>query len=432
MHTTSEVVSEFSHTGLNPQILVTLEKLKLVHPTPIQAQTIPLALAGRDLIGIAQTGTGKTLAFGLPMLQNLEKAGNGLVIVPTRELALQVEESIKRVSMLLPYGLKTISLIGGEPISGQIRALNQRRPHIVIATPGRLQDHLNQGTISLDGVKLFVLDEADRLLDMGFAPQINKICQSLPKERQTMLFSATMAPEIAKLTTDYLTNPVTVKIASTELSANQIAQELCYVSKEGKTHVLQKLLDSHQGPVLVFSRTKHGAGKLMDKVMAMGHSAAEIHSNKSLGQRRSALEGFKCGRYRVLVATDVAARGIDVQDIALVINFDLPDAAEDYVHRIGRTGRAGKNGKAISLATHDQYKDVKVIERTINKPIPLSEHSDPEPSLAHAYTNRPATSNRRPFNKRPSGSGQFAPSRSRFQSESTAPQGKFMSRRTNR
>lgn len=370
----------FAKSGLSDQILTALNRCKFTVPTPIQDQAIPVALEGHDMIGIAQTGTGKTLAFGLPILDLLlnKKIQRALIIVPTRELALQVEQSIRNVTNFLPVPVRTVSLIGGMPIYRQISSLKQK-PSIIVATPGRLRDHLDQKTVHLDNVGLVVLDEADRMLDMGFTPQINYIFKSLPAVKQTLLFSATFEPEIRNLAKSYLKDPEHIEIPVLVTDKPQIVQELCYVQATQKTTVLEKLLNEHAGTVLVFSRTKHGASKLAKTVQTLGHSAAEIHSNRSLSQRRHALDGFKRGTYRVLVATDVASRGIDVPDIALVVNYDLPDATEDYLHRIGRTGRASSFGKAISLATPDQFRDVKSIERFIKATIPLSDHSDEAP-----------------------------------------------------
>lgn len=365
----------FHLTGLSPLILSALQKGGFRIPTPIQEKAIPAALRGVDFIGIAQTGTGKTLAFGLPILDSLlKRPGKALVIVPTRELALQVEEHIQKISRLANLPLRTISLVGGQPMYRQVKDLKMQ-PRLLIATPGRLQDHLDQKTVNLGDVRILVLDEADRLLDMGFMPQVKKILSVLTKERHTMLFSATMASEVSALAEQYMRQPISIRVEPS-LTNGKITQELCYVSQEGKVNILQSFLGKHGGPILVFSRTKHGARKLTRKVQEMGHSAAEIHSDRSLGQRRQALDGFKSGKYRVLVATDVASRGIDVQDISVVINYDLPDAAEDYIHRIGRTGRAGKDGHAITLATHGQYREVKAIERQVRSALPLSAHSE--------------------------------------------------------
>jgi ATP-dependent RNA helicase RhlE len=363
----------FADLGLAPILLDVIKRLGFTIPSPIQAKAIPVALTGADLMGIAQTGTGKTLAFGLPMLQQLAKnKGTGLIILPTRELAMQVEETLAAFSGT--FGLRTAILVGGAPMNKQLHALRQN-PHIIVATPGRLNDHLDHKTVNLNNVKFLVLDEADRMLDMGFEPQIKRILATVPKERQTALFSATMPEKIKEMALKYMRSPLTVEIARAGSTGEQIVQEMYFVSKDSKLQLLDKMLTDHPGSVLVFSRTKHGARKLADKVRGMGHSSADIHSNKSLSQRQAALAGFKSGKFRVLIATDIAARGIDVQDIGLVVNYDLPDNPEDYVHRIGRTGRAGKTGKAVSFAEHNQRRDVKDIERLMKrniKEVPVS------------------------------------------------------------
>lgn len=360
----------FYGLGLAPKLLEAVESIRLQAPTPIQAQAIPIAVQGQDIMGIAQTGTGKTFAFGLPMIQRLAQVkGRGLVILPTRELAIQVDESLQRVGKKL--GLRTAILIGGVDMKRQLRQLNGK-PHVIIGTPGRINDHLEQRTLDVSDIKILVLDEADRMLDMGFAPQINRIVKSVPKDRQTMLFSATMPQEITRLATTYMHLPVRVEIARQGSAADKVTQELFVLQKIQKLAMLQKLLEQYHGSVLVFSRTKFGAKKICKAVKTMGHAAAEIHSNRSLNQRKDALEGFKKGKYRVLVATDIAARGIHVSGIELVINFDLPEQAEDYVHRIGRTGRAGREGHAISFATPDQGRLVREIERLVRVHLPVS------------------------------------------------------------
>lgn len=369
----------FHGLGIAPGILGVLAKLNFSVPTPIQEQSIPIALDGKDVMGIAQTGTGKTLAFGIPLIQHvLQKHGIGLVIVPTRELAVQVNEAISKVGT--PLGVKTATLIGGEPISRQLRLL-ARNPDVVIGTPGRIIDHLEQKTVSLAKVDMLVLDEADRMLDMGFAPQLKKILMTVPSARQTMLFSATMPEQIVKIAKAYLRIPMRVEIARPGSTAKDVTQEMFFVSQEEKPRLLEKLLQEYRGSVLVFSRTKFGAKKIAAGVRALGHTGAEIHANRSLSQRREALEGFKVGKYRVLVATDIAARGIDVSNIELVLNYDLPDNAEDYVHRIGRTGRAGGSGHAISFARLNQRADVRQIEQLIRATLPVSKLPVLPPSL---------------------------------------------------
>jgi len=381
----------FHSLGLLPEITTVLDQKAFTVPTPIQTQSIPVTLTGQDLIGIAQTGTGKTLAFGLPTLQFLMKnpGAHALILVPTRELALQVAENLRVITSTLQDGIKSVVLIGGEPIYRQIKELG-RKPRIFIATPGRLVDHLKQKTVSLSAVKVLIFDEADRMFDMGFAPQIRQVLEYVPPVRQTLLFSATMSPEVRALTNNYLKNPATVEVARAGTSAELVSQQLCYVHRDAKFGILQKLLTEHRESVLVFSRTKHGAAKLTKSLHHAGFTATEIHSNRSLNQRKHALEGFKRGEYRVLVATDIAARGIDVQNIQLVVNYDLPDAAEDYVHRIGRTGRAGKEGLAISLADPEQMKEVRAIEKLISKSLPISEYSLPVPQPVYSQPQAPS------------------------------------------
>ena len=387
----------FYGLGIAPKLLEALDKGNFTVPTPIQQQAIPVALQGQDVVGIAQTGTGKTLAFGIPMIQRISALkGRGLIILPTRELALQVDETLQKVGKSI--GLRTAVLIGGASMYHQNKSLAQK-PHVIVATPGRLIDHLDRRSVDLSSVKVLVLDEADRMLDMGFEPQIRRILQTVPKDRQTMLFSATMPHEIIGMANSYMKSPTRVEIATAGTAAERVTQEVYFVSRDEKPRLLEKLLGEWKGTVLVFSRTKHGATKICRSVRAMGHNAAEIHSDRSLAQRRRALDGFKSGEFRVLVATDIAARGIDVKGIELVINYDLPDAADDYVHRIGRTGRAGAAGHAISFAGFDQKMDVKQIERLIRSQIPVSVPKDlpaarPKPPMsfdapAPAYGNGP-------------------------------------------
>ncbi|MFA5092918.1 MAG: DEAD/DEAH box helicase [Candidatus Omnitrophota bacterium] len=371
---TQPAVANFYGLGIAPKILDILERMKFKVPTPIQLKAIPLALEGKDIVGIAQTGTGKTHSFAIPMVQRLvQKKGVGLVLAPTRELAIQIDEAFQEIARA--FGMKTACLIGGAPMSPQVQAL-RRDPQIVIATPGRLLDHMSQWNFIPDNVTMLVLDEADRMLDMGFAPQIDKIFRFIPKDRQTMLFSATMPKEIMNIATGQMKLPLSVEIAPSGTTAERVTQELFIVKKEAKTMLLKKLLAQYHGTVLLFSRTKHNAKKIVKSIRDMNYTAAEIHSNRSLSQRRDALEGFKSGRYRVLVATDIASRGIDVTGIELVLNYDLPEDAENYVHRIGRTARAGHKGHAISFATPDQGHDVRDIEKLIKATLPVSKHAD--------------------------------------------------------
>ncbi|MEK7560355.1 MAG: DEAD/DEAH box helicase [Patescibacteria group bacterium] len=367
-HNTTQ--SNFFGLGIVPALLAALTRLQYRIPTPIQEQAIPVAIQGKDLVGIAQTGTGKTLAFGIPMIQQLAKIkGQGLVVLPTRELAFQVDETLQKIGG--GTGLRTAVLVGGQAIGPQVRALS-RIPHIIIATPGRLIDHLRQKNLLLGDVHIVVLDEADRMLDMGFMPQIRKIFAALPKNRQTMLFSATMPAEIMKIAASYMQLPVRVEIAPPGTTVGRVTQELFIVSRDQKNSLLEKLLETYHGPTLVFTRTKYGAKRVTAQIRAVGIAAAEIHSNRSLQQRREALNGFKAGKYRVLVATDIASRGIDIAGIELVLNFDLPSSSHDYVHRIGRTARAGAGGHAVTFAMPGEEREVRAIERLTRKPLPTS------------------------------------------------------------
>ena len=361
----------FGGLGIAPGLLVAIARLKFTEPTPIQRRSIPVGLEGKDLIAVAQTGTGKTLAFGIPMIQRLAQLkGRGLVLLPTRELAIQVSVALQSVGGNL--GLRTAVLIGGAPEGPQKRAL-EKNPRVIIATPGRLLDFLDQRALSLSSIQILVLDEADRMLDMGFAPQLNKILRAVPKERQTMLFSATIPPEIMGLARQHMKLPINIEIAPSGTAPEKVVQEVFFIEKEAKSRLLEVLLAQYHGPVLVFTRTKHGAHKLTRYLRTTGHSVAEIHSDRSLGQRRDALEGFKSGKYRVMIATDVAARGIDVVGIELVVNYDLPNNTQDYVHRIGRTARAGMAGRAISFATFEQRSDIRDIERLIRTGISIKQ-----------------------------------------------------------
>jgi ATP-dependent RNA helicase RhlE len=362
--------ASFAGLGIAPKIMEILDRMEIKTPTPIQHQAIPVAIQGQDLIGIAQTGTGKTLAFGVPMTQRLLSIkGNALVVLPTRELAVQVNDALLKLTR--GTDLKSAVLIGGENMNKQ-RSQLRARPRIIIGTPGRIIDHMEQKNLDLAVTSILVLDEADRMFDMGFAPQIKKILDKVSKDRQTMLFSATMPPEIVKIATGYMKIPSRIEVAPAGTTSQNITQEVFFVQKADKMRILSTILSEYKGSVLLFSRTKFGAKRIASAIRDMGHTASEIHSNRTLPQRLEALRGFKVGKYRVLVATDIAARGIDVKGIELVVNFDLPENPEDYVHRIGRTGRADHEGRAISLATPDQKRDVTQIEKLIQKTLPLS------------------------------------------------------------
>lgn len=415
-----EKSSGFYGLGIAPGILSVLDKLEFRTPTPIQAKSIPVGIEGKDVMGLAQTGTGKTLAFGIPMIQAALAGKRGLVVLPTRELAQQVEEAVKKVGG--PLGIRTALLVGGESSFRQVQAIH-RLPQIIIGTPGRIIDHLEQRILNLSKIEVLVLDEADRMLDMGFAPQLKRIMVAVPRARQTMLFSATMPQEVLTLAHSYMKLPLRIEIAPPGTTIEKISQELFFVSKPDKPRLLEKVLAEYRGSVLVFSRTKHGARKITRDVREMGHTAAELHSNRSISQRREALDGFKNGRYRVLIATDIAARGIDVKGIELVVNYDLPDNAEDYVHRIGRTGRAGATGHAISFATPDQRGDVHGIERLMRKTLPQSKL----PELPPARPKRPEqpfTPQRRPGGSAYSPRGRSTPSSYRSRTPYTGRQGR--------
>jgi len=362
---------------VDAKFLSILENKKILKPTPIQHQAIPPALEGKDLIGIAQTGTGKTFAFGLPMLQRLSAGKKrGLIILPTRELAYQVEDALRPFAMTC--GIRMAVFVGGASMHLQRKMLRDN-PRIIVATPGRLNDHLEKRTVTLREVEVLVLDEADRMLDMGFKPQIDRILSHVPRERQTLLFSATMPQNIVQLATAQMHLPLRIEVAPAGTAASKVEQEVIIVRQQEKGVLLQSLLKDYTGQVLVFSRTKHGAKKIT-RTLNEGHfKAAEIHANRSLSQRRAALEGFKRGNHRVLVATDIASRGIDVTGIELVVNYDLPDDPSDYVHRIGRTGRAEREGRAISFATPTQARNIRDIEKLIRGPLKRRQHASLPP-----------------------------------------------------
>jgi ATP-dependent RNA helicase RhlE len=364
------VASGFDDLGIKDTILEQIKKMGFLEPTPIQAKTIPVGLTGQDVIGVAQTGTGKTFAFGIPLMQRIGvMGGRGLVLLPTRELALQVEDSFKKLGTSL--GLKTASFIGGEAMERQLFAL-RKNPHVIIATPGRLTDYIKRKFLNLNDINVLVLDEADMMLDMGFAPQVEEILSYIKHDHQTMLFSATMPTAIVKLAAKHMKMPVSIEAAPPGTTAEKVDQEIYIMHKDDRVKHLLKILEDYKGQVLIFVRTKYGVKGLVEHLNGLGHKAEEIHSNLSLSQRRRSLSNFKTGHSRILVATDIAARGLDVSGIELVVNYHLPDKLSDYVHRIGRTARAGKTGKAISFATPDQARDIRDIEALISQTIPLN------------------------------------------------------------
>ena len=360
-------MNSFTELRLAPALEKALVLMNFQMPTPIQAKAIPVALAQRDLIGCAQTGSGKTAAFAIPVIASLlsQKERTGLILVPTRELAAQVCQVFKSLTQFLPE-LKTISLIGGVPMKPQLKLLAQK-PRVIVATPGRLTDHLRRRNLSLAKVGVLVLDEADRMLDLGFAPQLEEILRYLPKQRQTLLFSATVPGNILKLAGKFLVNPTRVEIEEKVQAAPKITQKVLEVSQNQKNETLLDELNARAGTILVFARTQSRTDRLARYLESYGVSVARIHGGRTQGQRVRALEGFRNGQFRILVATDIAARGIDVDHVAHVINYDLPQAAEDYVHRIGRTGRAGRTGEALSLLTAQDRSGWKAIQRYLNR-----------------------------------------------------------------
>ncbi|NIK78021.1 ATP-dependent RNA helicase RhlE [Paenibacillus castaneae] len=375
----------FNDLNIKPAILKALSKENYTAPTPIQEQAIPAVLAGRDLFGCAQTGTGKTAAFAVPIVQLLSEQQSSpqkvrrirsLILTPTRELALQISDNIQAYSQFTQ--LRSLAIVGGVSQKGQERSLEQGAD-IIIATPGRLIDLMNQKLVDLQHVQILVLDEADRMLDMGFIRDVKKLIAKMPGKKQTLFFSATMPPEISKLVKALLVNPVKVEITPASSTVDRIKQSLYYVEKANKQSLLNDLLrDPSIVSALVFTRTKHGADRVVRGLTKVNISAQAIHGNKSQNARQNALNNFKSGATRVLVATDIAARGIDIDELSHVINFNLPNIPETYVHRIGRTGRAGLSGIAISFCETEEIPYLKDIEKKIKKSIPIvTEHSDP-------------------------------------------------------
>ena len=365
-------MTTFRDLKLSEKSLHALDRAGFEQPTPIQAQAIPPALAGKDVIGTAATGTGKTAAFLLPILERLTgKTGTrALVLAPTRELALQIGEELERFGK--GRQVRGAVVIGGVGMGLQTQAFRDRR-EVIIATPGRLVDHLQQGTARLDDIEVLVLDEADRMLDMGFKPQLTRILQRLPKVRQTMLFSATMGGEVAEFAASHLRDPVRVEMARSGTTAARADQQVFLCSQDEKLPLLLALLAEDDLSTLVFTRTKRRADRVWKGVARAGHKTSRIHADRTQGQRRQALDGFKDGTYRVLVATDIAARGIDVADIGHVVNFDLPHVAEDYVHRVGRTARAEASGRASAFCSPEEVPLLREIEKLTRNLIPRAE-----------------------------------------------------------
>ena len=396
-------MTDFSGLELAQPILRAIADEGYTPPTPIQQKSIPSLLQGRDLLGVAQTGTGKTAAFALPLLHYLEENTAGaprkaqhrqpraLILAPTRELASQIGDSLRSYGRHL--NLRTTTVFGGTSIRPQIRALNQG-VHVLVATPGRLLDLMNQGYVRLDAIEVFILDEADRMLDMGFSPDVKRISAKLPSRRQTVMFSATMPKSVQGLANGLLRDPVRVEAAPAATTVEKVQQQVLFVAKDKKRALLGELLND-QGieRVLIFTRTKHGANRVAKHLHQAGIQADAIHGNKAQNARQRALASFRSGRIRALVATDIAARGIDVEGVTHVINFEMPNDPESYVHRIGRTARAGAAGIAISFCDHDERGALRDIEKTIRQSLPVfADH----PYHAAEIANDPGAGKRRP------------------------------------
>jgi ATP-dependent RNA helicase RhlE len=360
------LTTQFTQFSLSPAMMARLDANKFEIPTPVQTACIPPALEGRDVLATAQTGTGKTLGFIIPIIEMMQKSeGKGaiaLILLPTRELAMQVEQAFLAVRT---SSAQTVALVvGGLAERSQLDAI-RRGARLIVATPGRLEDYLKRKLVRLDGIKILVLDEVDRMLDMGFQPAIARIATALPPVRQTLCYSATLEVSVKEVARKYLSNPVRVEIGSVLKPADNVELRTFEVEADKKQELLEHLLGAEQGSFLVFVRTKHGADRVARRLVRSGHSATQIHGDRSQAQRNQALRSFSEGRHRVLVATDVAARGIDVANVAHVINFDMPKMAEDFVHRVGRTGRASAHGVASTFAGPAERNDLRKIERTL-------------------------------------------------------------------
>jgi ATP-dependent RNA helicase DeaD len=376
-------LTTFQELGISQSILSSVSKMGFEEATPIQAETIPLALEGHDLIGQAQTGTGKTAAFGIPMIEKFDKNNNaiqGLVIAPTRELAIQVSEELHRIGR--SSGVSTLPIYGGQDIGRQIRSL-KRQPNIVVGTPGRLLDHINRKTIRLDQIKMIVLDEADEMLNMGFIEDIESILKAVPEERQSLLFSATMPGPIQKIAERFMNNPKIVRVKAKEVTVPSIEQQYYEVHEQKKFDLITRLLDI-QAPELaiVFGRTKRRVDELSEALSIRGYAAEGIHGDLSQAKRMSVLRQFKSNSIDILVATDVAARGLDISGVTHVYNFDLPQDPESYVHRIGRTGRAGKTGVAMTFVTPREIQHLKAIEKTTKRKMDRKEMPSLDEAMA--------------------------------------------------
>jgi ATP-dependent RNA helicase RhlE len=363
----SILTTQFSQFSLSPALMARLEANQFKTPTPVQAAAIPPAMEGRDVLATAQTGTGKTLSFLIPIVEELEKTEGrdayALIVLPTRELAMQIEKSFRAIRT---SQAQTVALVvGGMSEQEQLETI-RRGARLIVATPGRLEDFLKRKLVRLNGVRILVLDEVDRMLDMGFEPAIRRIASMIPRERQTLCYSATLEGTVKEVSRNYLKDPVRVEIGSTLKPAENVELRAFSVDADKKQELLEHLLNAEKGSFLVFVRTKHGADRVARRLARSGHAAIQIHGDRSQSQRNSALRNFTEGRHRVLVATDVAARGIDVANVAHVVNYDLPKVAEDFVHRVGRTGRASARGIASTFAGPAERGDLRKIERALS------------------------------------------------------------------
>lgn len=385
----------FNDLSLQPELLKSIELLNYTSPTEIQEKAIPLILEGKDLVATAQTGTGKTAAFVLPLLEllfnNPEK--NALILVPTREIAAQINDVVRDLTRGFQYPPRTVLLIGGVPPYNQLKALGRSMPRFIVATPGRLNDHIRHRTVDLSKFHFLVLDEADRMMDMGFLPQIEEILPSLPEDRQSLLFSATLPPNILKLVDRFLHSPVRLSVGKPSTPIEKIQQKLLQTTHLEKNKVLLNELNTRPGRIIIFAKTKRRTDLLGEHLLDLGLKVSILHGDRSQSQRRSAMESFGKGRTNILVATDVAARGIDVADVAHVINYDLPMTSEDYVHRIGRTARAGASGEAISIITPEDRMQWKMIARDLGSAVPQAEWAKVEGS-GNRFTSRGGSGNR--------------------------------------
>ena len=402
----------FQPFSLHPKVVAGITAMGYTTPTPIQSQAIPKIMAGHDIMGLAQTGTGKTAAFALPILHRLmqgpRKQVRALVIAPTRELAEQINDAILELGQ--QTRLKSITVYGGVNVNPQIEKL-KNGVEIVVACPGRLLDHINQGTIDLTNLELLVLDEADQMFDMGFLPDIRRILKHLPSQRQTMLFSATMPTEIRGLAREILRDPVTVQVDHVAPAAT-VSHALYPVAQHLKTGLLMQLLKhTDTDSVLIFTRTKHRAKRVGEQLEKAGYTAASLQGNLSQNRRQAAMDGFRNGTYQILVATDIAARGIDVSQVSHVINYDIPDTSEAYIHRIGRTGRAARNGDAFTMITDEDTAMVKAIEKTLGAAIERRtvegfDYSEPAPHKDQEFARPPRPPRNPPKAKKPQIAGQ--------------------------